>query len=352
MSSTRQFGIYMLDVGQGDATVILPPEGEGDPIVFDCRDDHVVHKLLTHWGRRKLHAVVISHLDWDHIAGVLKLLERDDIETARVYLNVDRDISDDHPDAQAAKVLIDCVIEGDKKQRWTLIPATVPDQPILEGQDWSVEILAPRHRDIVKRERADKWEDPNVLSAVLRVRMNDNVVLIGGDAPLVTWAELADRRQAQARVLRVPHHGGALADGGIPSGWDVQRLYREINPQTAIVSVGTSNRHTHPIPEWIEPASSTTCTLLCTQVTPRCQADVRGDIDRYRANVLEKKSLIEADWWHLKDRYHSGLSNEGVPCAATVVVTLFPKQMRVRPLPRDHEKVIDLWDEPLCGERS
>jgi beta-lactamase superfamily II metal-dependent hydrolase len=345
---SRKLGIYMLDVGQGDATVIVPPEGEGFPVVFDCRDDYVVHKFLDHWGHRTLDSVIVSHLDWDHIAGVRQLLERDDLETRHVYLNVDRDIQDTHPGAVEAKALIDCVNAGDRARKWTLISATVQVHPVCSGEDWSVEIVAPRYRKITELERNGNWEEPNVLSVVLRVRMGSNAVLIGGDAPLVSWAEIEDRN---ARVFRVPHHGGALLDGGIPKGWDrerlPERLYDEVRPEVAVVSVGTNNQPKHPSPEWIKPACSHG-RLMCTQVTPRCQGDIVEHADNYRSNVLSKASLVEVDWWHLRDRYGPDNKRRGVPCAGTVVVTLHPGQMRVRPMPRKHDQVVGLWDDRLC----
>ncbi|NJK32734.1 MAG: MBL fold metallo-hydrolase [Deltaproteobacteria bacterium] len=334
----------MLDVGQGDATVIVPPEGEGLPVVFDCRDDYVVHKFLAHWGYLELESVIVSHLDWDHIAGVRQLLEREDLEIRQVYLHVDRDIQDTHPHAVEAKALIDCANAGDRERKWTVFQATVQAHPVSAGKDWSIEIVAPRHRQFTELAREGRWKDPNVLSVVLRVRMGTNTVLIGGDAPLVTWAEIRDRN---ARVFRIPHHGGALSDGGIPKGWSAERLYQEVGPDVAVVSVGTNNQPKHPSPEWIGPACKRS-RIMCTQVTPHCQRDVVENADAYRSDVLRKASLVEADWWHLHDRYGSGGKQQGVPCAGSVVVTLYPGQMRVLPVTQKHELVLGLWDHRLC----
>ena len=312
-------------------------------MVFDCRDDYVVHKLLTHWGMTDLDSVIVSHLDWDHIAAVKQLLERDEISTRHVYINVDRDIMDTHADANAAKALVDHVKAGDRRD-WILVGAQVQARPIAEGQDWSIEILAPRQAQVVTRERTGKWEDPNTLSVVLRVRMGSNVALIGGDAPLLTWSKIAEPK---ARVFRVPHHGGALSDGGIPPGWSAKRLYDEVQAETAVVSVGTTNQPKHPSADWVGPACEHG-KLMCTQVTPRCHPDVRDDVDNHRSDVIRKGALVEADWWHLEQRCGTGRTNRGVPCAGSVVVTMSSKQLRVRPLPRKHGEVVDLWDHALC----
>lgn len=42
--------VYFLDVGQGDCTFIVPPEGEGDPIMFDCPDPYVAERYTRLCG--------------------------------------------------------------------------------------------------------------------------------------------------------------------------------------------------------------------------------------------------------------------------------------------------------------
>ncbi|MFO0605017.1 MAG: hypothetical protein U0324_17690 [Polyangiales bacterium] len=59
--------IYRHDVGQGDCTVVIPPDGEGAPILFDCADLYVAERFCDNHGITRLAAVVVSHLDVDHI---------------------------------------------------------------------------------------------------------------------------------------------------------------------------------------------------------------------------------------------------------------------------------------------
>ena len=151
----------------------------------------------------------------------------------------------------------------------------------------------------------------------------------------------------KARVFRIPHHGGALSDGGVPAGWTAQRLYDTVRAETAVVSVGTNNHPKHPSPEWLSPACNHG-RLMCTQVTARCHPGILDDVDGLRNEVAQTRSLVEPDWWHLEDRYGKGRTNIGVPCAGSVVVTMSPTQLRVRPLRGKHEDVVDLWDGPLC----
>jgi len=76
-------GVYSLDVGQGDATIIVLPEGAG-AVVFDCHDERVVSQVLRTWGIATIQAFIISHLDIDHIRGALSFLRSHPERNGRV----------------------------------------------------------------------------------------------------------------------------------------------------------------------------------------------------------------------------------------------------------------------------
>lgn len=55
-------GVYFMDVGQGDCSFVVPPDGAG-AILFDCNDAHVADRFVVDHGITHLSAVVASHLD-------------------------------------------------------------------------------------------------------------------------------------------------------------------------------------------------------------------------------------------------------------------------------------------------
>ncbi len=355
----RSLGVYFVDVGQGDATIVLTPDG--DAVVFDCRDAHPVLRLLEHWKVDRLEALILSHLDIDHIAGAAEVLQAFSDRIGAVYLSIDRDISGEGSDARSAKDLVDLARRGDDADSWILYPSHLTQRPILEGPGWSIRLVAPKYRTVIDRERSGHWEDVNRCSSVLRIEMGGSAVLVGGDAPLLTWAEMSASDRL-AGVFRVPHHGGALDDGGIPDGWSAARLYQAVNPDSTAVSVGTNNRHGHPSVDWLRPAiDGSTCRLMCTQVTPRC-ADALADApaDWRKLTVPEShetwKSTHHAEppWRHLTKK--TGVRRVGkfgeVPCAGTVVVTLRQDGgVRVAPLESAHRAVCALWGQSLCIDK-
>lgn len=365
--------IYLLDVGQGDCSIVRLPDDR--VVVFDCADDRTLRNILTDWSTPKIDAFILSHLDQDHIAGALQFLQGWTQPISTVYAPIDRDISNDHDEAQRAKKLLDNMGEHGRDEpprmrRWEVVPTARDPRPVASGEDaagsrWSLTLLAPSTVQRIKTDRLGEWEDPNRYSAILRIQVGANAMLIGGDAPLLTWSELP-AAERPAKVFRIPHHGGALDDGGIPPQWDVARLYREVGADTALVSVGTNNGHAHPREEWVAPISGGACRMLCTQVTPKCHTALErigangekerdpDKIDELRRQVItQQNQWTEPQYRHLTDKRHAIRKEQlEVPCAGTVIVRMyFDGRVDVLPFPQGgHEQVIDEWSQPLCRQ--
>ncbi len=363
---TGELAVCMLDVGQGDSTLIALPDDR--VVVFDCADDQVLRQNLLDLGLKEIVAFVLSHLDQDHIAGALAFLREFDGEIHRVYLSADRDISDSHEEARRAKALVDHIREQSKDtptrgRRWELVPSVRHPCAIAEGDGWAVRLIAPPHSQTMDREREGTWEDPNRYSSILRIEAGGNVMLVGGDAPLLSWSQLP-AEELPAKIFRIPHHGGAIDDGGRPDGWDEARLYREVGAETALISVGTNNAHGHPRRESIRPITGGACRLVCTQVTARChgslevtRADETVVRDLKEITSLRRHVITQHHQWTLPQYRH--LTEERreiragqleVPCAGTVIVRLH-LDGRIGVLPATHgryDELVDGWEQPLC----
>lgn len=343
--------VLFLDVGQGDASVVFLPDGTA--IAFDCRDDHVLLRTLDSRGITRLRALVISHLDWDHIGGIADVLTGG-ITVDHIYVHADRRLDPRAPGADGAKKLVAQIRDGEDAGSWRVEAPTASDRAIAEGDGWAIHLVAPRHADTDLGQALDGVElTPNRHSVVLRIQLGDQVVLIGGDAPLASWAKVHNPR---AHVFRTPHHGGSIDDGGIPDGWSAEKLYQVVEPEVAVVSVGTNNGHEHPKPDWIRPLiGGSACRLMCTQVTERCHPGIKsGSAKETRQRLLDllgTRPFVEPLWRHYEDaqRLAGRRQDTEVPCAGTVVVHLRPGQpAMVFPRIADQRPVIDTWTSPLC----
>ena len=342
---SNRLGISCLDVGQGDCTFIIPPRGEGHPILVDCADPYVAERFVSNHTITDLHAVVASHLDDDHVRGLLPFL-RNHFEAGRrvgtLVIGLDRHLPTELPGGGALD-LIEAALRWEETPPhpgFRVAPPFRTDQPVMlaQGTDWSVGLVLPWYGAWTRAIRAERGRS-NRCSAVLRITRGPTAILLGGDAPLGSWERLEDRLRP-ARAIRVSHHGGDIREGG--QRWsDYQDLYDAVGATVAVLSVGTRNGYGHPLEEHAHAIRrGGDCRLLCTQVTPRCHDDLAG----LRERAIELTS--HAEWPY---RHKGARARDEVPCAGTIVLWLDARgHLEVEPSLRAHEQQLLHIGHPLC----
>lgn len=338
-------------LGRGTARSWCPPEGQGEPILFDCADAYVAERFVANHEISNLAAVVASHLDIDHVRGLLPFLRNhfDAGHTVRrLVVGLDRVPRERDKNLQA---LVEQALAWERDpphHGFELHPPfrTSTPLPLAEGPDWAVELVLPWY-GTVTGELAEGGSDPNHCSAVLRVTRGDRSILVGGDAPLGSWERLEPERRA-AHTIRSPHHGGEIRHHG--QEWqEFSDVYDAVSAEVGVVSVGTNNGHGHPLEAHVAAIRrGGGCRLLCTQLTPRCQEDPVA----LRASALEHAGLVEWSYRHLAAPGHPHRRPpKEVPCAGSVVVWL-PTDGSVQVEPAEggrHAELLLRVDRPMCG---
>ncbi len=343
--------VHFLDVGQGDCTFIVPPKDEGEPILFDCADLYTAERFVANHQIATIEAVVASHLDIDHVRGLLPFLEnhfKDGGRVNRLVLGLDRVPRTDRD--KNLRALIERALEWEKNpphEGFRLEPPFRTDSPLrlADGSDWSIDLVLPWY-GTVTGELAAGGQDPNHCSAVLRVKRGDTSVLIGGDAPLGSWERLEPSHRS-ATAIRVPHHGGEIRSHG--TEWsEFADLYDAVQADLTVVSVGTNNGHRHPDENHTTAMTrGGVCRLLCTQLTPRCHP-TPADL---REAAVSQASMVEWPYRHRVVVGHpASRPSTEVPCAGSVVVWLTADgETRVEPSPSaEHSKFLLRVDAPMC----
>lgn len=341
--------VYCLDVGQGDCTVIVPPHGEGDPILFDCADAYVAERFFANHKMRRLEAVVVSHLDVDHIRGVLPFLRQYFAGGGRVgslVLGIDRAPS---RCGEAAASLIEAALDWENSlasEGFCLLPPSRTRSPttLASGRDWRVDLVLPFYGSALQAQY--DGDEPNLASAALRIERRNASILVGGDVPLASWERLETAWLA-ANTFRVPHHGGALELERGEKWKSYDELYRAVDAKRAVVSVGTHNKYQHPLPVHIEAIRrGGKCRVLCTQMTAQCHPE----LESVRDDALAVASAVEYPYRHRADPGHPSRRPPGeVPCAGTVLVSIDNAgTVFVQPKPKIHDGLIDQLGSPLC----
>jgi competence protein ComEC len=204
--------IEILDIGQGDATLIRP-HGT-DPVLVDGGPPGGgVVDALDSAGVQRLEAVVATHADLDHIGGLYDVF--DQFEVGR-YL-FDGSPKDLLSQARSAGVARRMVAEGQEMRLGPL----------------SLEVLWPPARGADFIPPADR----NDRSVVLLVSLHGYRVLLTGDAE----AEAVPLSPGHVEVLKVAHHGSD--DAGLAA------LLEGTSPELALISAGRDNPYGHPTAE-------------------------------------------------------------------------------------------------------
>lgn len=247
--------------------------------------------------------------------------------------------------------LLDHLVYWEKQGRLALeIPARgASPESIWNSGNWGVELILPRHGALLDEQLKSGGKRPNPSSAVLRVSCGPEALLIGGDAPLVSWQGLEPDR-LPARVVRVPHHGGRI-DEGDPD-WTMGDLYHRIGAEVSAFSVGTNNIHGHPQESHLEAARrGGACRVLCTQLTGRCHPEPL----EYRQHALELCSGVVYPYRH---RIAVGdpsrrRPTEEVPCAGSMMIVLDSSgNVEIEPPAAGwHDDLVDRLRHPHCRPR-
>lgn len=219
-----QLHVYFLDVGQGDAILIVAPDGrqiliDGGPSPTALLSE--LGAVLPFWDRH-LDLVVLTHPDGDHITGLIPLLERYRVAQAL-----------DTPLAEDATLAVSW-LEGLKQAGIERIYAQ--RGMVLRVGAVQLTVLNPRAVPMT-----GTASDDNNNAIVLRLDYGRSSVLLTGDAEQEAEADMiAAGLPLAADVLKVGHHGS--------NGSSSAAFLAAVAPQIAVIQVGAQNTFGHPHP--------------------------------------------------------------------------------------------------------
>ena len=227
--------VHFIDVGQGDAALIVTPHGHA--LMVDTggtRDDafdtggRVDVPYLLHYGVRRLDYVLLTHVHEDHAAGaggILKKLPIDTIVTASEGMDAYQ---------QSMK------LSSKEMAQTSFIEAREGATFSLDGV--TVETLyAPR--------KSSAASSGNELSNVYRVSYGDVSFIFTGDLVKEQESRLIEsatrkNESLKSTVLKVGHHGSHTS-----SSMD---FLRAVSPRYAVISDGYENSFGHPHDETLK----------------------------------------------------------------------------------------------------
>jgi competence protein ComEC len=222
--------ITVLDVGQGDATLVQFPDRHsllidaGGGVGASGFGARVVTPALWSLGTRRLDWIAITHPDIDHIGGAIDVQR--DFAPREVWESVP---VPPNPELTALRRA-----SHERSIAWRQILAGHR----LEVGSVTIEALHPP---------APEWERRRVRnddSMVLRLQFGNLDLLMTGDAGAEFERRFVGERLLPLRIVKVAHHGSRSSSS--------PAFVRTFKPQVAVVSAGRGNLFGHPAPEVID----------------------------------------------------------------------------------------------------
>ena len=211
--------VHFIDVGQGDAILIKTPVGESILIDAGGNDDEErVVSYLQKQGIVSLKAVVGTHPHEDHIGGLDKVIDHFTVE--KVYM----------PKVIHNTKTFESVLDAIDRKGLKITRAIQGAKLELEGIQGT--FLAPI---------ADKYEELNNYSAVIRLQYQDTVFLFAGDAEALVEKEMLVSNPSdwlKADVLKIGHHGSKSST--------TDSFLEAVAPNYAVILSGKDNKYGHP----------------------------------------------------------------------------------------------------------
>ena len=220
--------VHFIDVGQGDATLIITPHGRAVLIdtggllgatEFDI-GERVVVPYLKHYGVLAIDYLFLTHGHRDHAGGAAAIAKalpvRNSIVAREKY-------------TQAVSKLVrtnqnNCII------------------PVYEGQEIRLDGVWIK---VIHGEGEEGLRQNNEVSSVVQIGYGKHSFLLTGD--LTGQGEeaiLASGKNIQSTVLKVGHHGAKSST--------TSAFLQTVAPKYAVISVGKNNSFGHPHPETIQ----------------------------------------------------------------------------------------------------
>ena len=225
--SDADFQVHMIDVGQGDAILVI---ADGNTMLIDAGEPEAAGTVAGYLEAQevgKLTYAVATHMHADHIGGMARVL---------TWCGAGTLIEPVYPDALVPtntvyENYLAAIEESGVKVR------TMHDGDSFRLGSADVQVLAPAQDDAP--------DALNNTSLVLRVQYDDVVCLFTGDMEEPEEKTLLARGEdLRADLLKAGHHGSATSSG--------EDFLAAVQPQYVFVSCGRDNSYGHPAKSTLE----------------------------------------------------------------------------------------------------
>lgn len=235
--------LLFLDVGQGDASLIMTRKGQS--LLIDGGDQGQGYQTIIPAARMQglaaIDLAIVTHGHSDHALGLVDLMEAGFIRHLCLPAYGEAGRPED-PDDLTGLLLEEARSQG--------IPVSFLKRgDRLEGQDFCLEVLYP--------DQVPATGDLNRYSLVLKLTLDDLSLLMTGDLTAEGEASLLrSGSDCSADFLHLAHHGSGSSS--------TEAFLDACGPQAALISVSAKNRYGHPHPDVLDRLADRAITVIRT----------------------------------------------------------------------------------------
>ncbi|MFZ4648615.1 MAG: ComEC/Rec2 family competence protein [Patescibacteria group bacterium] len=224
INQNRFVRLIFFDVGQGDATLVVLPDGR--KILIDGGpDDKILLRLGSYLNffDRQIDWVILTHEHDDHVFGLVQILKR--YQVGKIV----------YSEKSCKNPACSTFFEIANETRVSL-EKLKNNKTILFDQNCSMQLFPPHDSET---------KNVNNRSIALRLVCGEARLLLAGDGEEARENELLlEHQNLSADIFKASHHGSKTSNS--------QEFLEAINPKVVIISVGENNTFGHPSENIIE----------------------------------------------------------------------------------------------------
>lgn len=248
--------VMMIDVGQGDSFLIKFPDGKtalidaGNADIYFDNGERVLLPLLEHLDIESIDYGFVSHIDSDHYAGFIAILDKNKVK-------------------MIFKPELDSTLDKDVRFEKYLHKKGVQISYYKKG---FMEIGGTRF--YILNEPTDKTYtalSTNDKSGIFKLVYGNTSFLFTGDLEKDGENYFTNKYSnfLQSDVLKVGHHGSKTSTSN--------EFYRKVNPKISLVSAGFKNKFGHPAFEVLERLQNNVSNIIRTDLSGASILQSDGD---------------------------------------------------------------------------
>ena len=232
--------VHFIDVGQGDATLVITPNGRavlidaggamGPQNTFDI-GERVVVPYLRHYGVRKVDWLILTHNHQDHAGGAAAVAEFLGVRQALLHLSA----TDEPP----AILRLRRAMHNQGMREATDVGEIRLDGVHIQLYQAGDSMVGGSGKSANRNQ-----ESENGRSTVARIEFGRHSFLLTGDLEGEGETRISRSNIHPSTMLKVGHHGGRKSTQAV--------FLAKVSPQYAVISVGADNRYGHPAPETLK----------------------------------------------------------------------------------------------------